>query len=117
MYGIESAKSLKMLIFKAEIDFSTPAYSYNIVGNVLANRTDLPHTQYMMTKILKSSIPSYGIDVPKDQFHEGIVFSQGIDSVESMHRVLKGLKIRAQCSSGNFYSCRHITQIETYLYS
>jgi hypothetical protein len=37
-----------------------------------------------MKKILKASIPSYGIDVPKNQFHKGIDFSQGIDFVESM---------------------------------
>jgi hypothetical protein len=44
----------------------------------------IPHTHHMPTTILKSSVPLYGIDVSKNQFHNGIDFSQGIDSVESM---------------------------------
>jgi hypothetical protein len=48
-----------------------------------------------MTAIIKSSIPLHGIDVYKNQFHKGIEFSQGADSVESIPGVLKSLKIRA----------------------
>jgi hypothetical protein len=55
------------------------------VGSVLINRGLLPsHTQHMTMTILKSSIPSHGIDDSKNQFHNGIDFSQGFDSVESM---------------------------------
>jgi hypothetical protein len=43
------------------------------VGNVLTNRGVLPpHTQPMTTTILKSSIPSHGIDASKIQFHNGL---------------------------------------------
>ncbi len=46
--------------------------------------------------ILKSSIPSHEIHASKNQFHNGIDFSQEIDSLESMPGVLKSLKIQAQ---------------------
>jgi hypothetical protein len=49
----------------------------------------------MTTKILKSSIPSHGIDVSKTQFYRGIDFLQGIYAVESMSRVFESLKILA----------------------
>jgi hypothetical protein len=49
----------------------------------------------MKMTILKSSIPSHGIDVSKNQFLNGIDFSQGIDSVQSMHGILKSPKIQA----------------------
>ncbi len=42
----------------------------------------------MTTTVQKSSIPSHGIDVSKNQFHNGIDFSEGIDSVKSMPGVL-----------------------------
>jgi hypothetical protein len=45
--------------------------------------------------ILKSSIPSHGIDAAKNQFHNGMDFSQGIDSVESKPGILKSPKIQA----------------------
>jgi hypothetical protein len=45
--------------------------------------------------IPKSSISSNGIYASKNKFHNGIDFSQGIDSVESMTGVLKSLKIQA----------------------
>ncbi len=54
----------------------------------------------MTTTFLKPSIPSHGIDVSKNQFQDEINFSQGIDSVESMPRVIKSLKIQAQLAGG-----------------
>ncbi len=51
-----------------------------------------PHSQHMTTTILKSSIPSNWINVTRNQFHNGIDFSQVIDSVESMPGVLKSWK-------------------------
>jgi hypothetical protein len=50
------------------------------VGNGLIKNGALPLHQRISTTILKSSIPSHGIDVSKNQFHNGIYFSQGIDS-------------------------------------
>jgi hypothetical protein len=52
-----------------------------LAGNVLIGV--FPHTQHSTATILKSSIPSHTKDVSKSQFHNGIDFSQGIDSVES----------------------------------
>jgi hypothetical protein len=48
----------------------------------------------MTMTILKSSISSNGIDASKNQFHNGIGFTQWIDSVESMPGILKSLKIQ-----------------------
>jgi hypothetical protein len=47
-------------------------------------------TQHMKTTILKSL--NSGIDVSKNQFHNGIDSLQAIDSVESMPRGLKSFK-------------------------
>jgi hypothetical protein len=41
--------------------------------------------------IMKSAIPSHEIDASKNKFHNGIHFSEGIDSVESMPGVIKSL--------------------------
>ncbi len=83
----------KMLIFTAGIDFSSPADSCHILfacwKRVEQIGVSLPHTQHMPTTILKSLIPSHEIDVSKNQFHNGIYFSQGIDSVELMQGALK----------------------------
>jgi hypothetical protein len=49
-----------------------------------------------MTILSFSIIPSHGVDASKNQIHNGIDFSQGIDSVVSMPGVLKSLKIQAQ---------------------
>ncbi len=49
-----------------------------------------------LLNLLKSSIPSHGMDASKNQSYNGIDFSQGIDSVESMPEVLKSYKILAQ---------------------
>jgi hypothetical protein len=51
----------------------------------------LPTAQHIITKILKSSIPSHRNDVSKNQFHNGKIFSQGIDSIESKPGALKKL--------------------------
>jgi hypothetical protein len=45
--------------------------------------------------ILNSSVPSQEFHAFKNQFHNRIDFSQGIDSVESMPGVLKSLEIQA----------------------
>jgi hypothetical protein len=49
----------------------------------------------MKMTILKSSIYSHGIDASRNQIHNGIDFSQRIDSVESMPGILKSPKIQA----------------------
>ncbi len=71
-----------MLIFKAGIKFSSHTLPYHIVS-VLEMcwpiGVSFPHTQHMTTIILKSSIPSHGIDVSKIQFHNGVNFSQDFD--------------------------------------
>ncbi len=54
-----------------------------------------PHTQHMMTTILKYLIHSHGIDVSKNQFHKVTYISQGIGSMEPMPGVLNSLKIVA----------------------
>ncbi len=69
-YEIESALSHEMLIFKAGIDFSSlPTAAYCLRGgNELKNVCS--HTQHIMMKaILKSSVPSRGIDYSKNQLH------------------------------------------------
>jgi hypothetical protein len=43
----------------------------------------------MTTTILNFSISSHGIDVSKNEFHNGIDFSQGIESVKSMTGVFR----------------------------
>ncbi len=98
-YGIELVMSHKMLNFKAGIDFSFPAYICHIVCLLEVCwpiGVSLSHRQHMTTTILKSSILSHGINVSKNQFHNGIYFSHGIDSVESKPGVLKSLIIRAR---------------------
>ena len=45
-----------------------------------------------LLNLLKSSIPSHGMDASKNQSYDGIDFSQGIDSVESMPEV--SLKVK-----------------------
>jgi hypothetical protein len=55
----------------------------------------LPYTQNMTMTILTSSVPSQEFHASKNQFHNGIDFSQGIDTVESMPGVLKSLEIQA----------------------
>ncbi len=45
--------------------------------------------QHVTMSILKSSIPSHGIDESKNLFHSGIDFLQGIDSMDSVPRFLK----------------------------
>ncbi len=90
--------SHKMLLFKAGIDFSSPAdscYIICVLEMCWSLGVSFPHTQHMTTTFLKSSIPSHGMDVFKNQFHNRIDFSQGIDSIESMPWILKRLKIRA----------------------
>jgi hypothetical protein len=72
----------KMFIFKAGINFHTlpTADIYCLhVGNDLLIEVYFSNTQQMTTTIMKSSIGG-----SKNQFHSGIDFSQGIDSVESM---------------------------------
>ncbi len=82
MYGVEPTMSHKMQIFKAGIDFASPwrqlPYCLN-VRNVFINRgaLPLPHTPNMKMAIV---IPSHGIDAAKNQFHNTIYFSVGIDS-------------------------------------
>jgi hypothetical protein len=102
--GIESDIYHKMLIFIAgmhrlfipcrQLPYCLP------VGNVLINRDALPPTtqiQHVTTMtIMKSSITSHDIDASKNKFHNGIDFSQGIDSVEAMPGVNKSLQIQAQ---------------------
>ncbi len=96
-YGTLSAMSHSMVIYKAEIDFSSPAASCSIVcvGNVLTNRGIFPHTKHMTTTIRKSSIPSYGVGASENQFHSRIDFSKEnrFNYVESMPGVLKSFEM------------------------
>jgi hypothetical protein len=88
-----------MLIFKAGIDFSSSADSCQIVCMLeMCRLTVMPfhHTQHVTMAIMKSSIPSHENDASKNQFQNGIDFSQGIDSVESLPGVIKSIKIQAQ---------------------
>ncbi len=71
-YGIESAKFLKFLIFKAGIDWFFPCLQLPYclrAGNVLSDcwpiGVSFPHTQHMKKTILKSSIPAHGSMSPK----------------------------------------------------
>jgi hypothetical protein len=45
--------------------------------------------------IVNSSVPSQEFHAFKNQFHNGIDFSQGIDSTESMPGVLKSFEFQA----------------------
>ncbi len=53
--------------------------------------SSFPHTQHMTTTILNTSVPSHGIGDSKNIFYNGKDFSQGSDSMESMHRILKNV--------------------------
>ncbi len=58
--------SHKMLIFKAEIIFSSPAAIFFTCWKCVDQQESRsPHTQQMTTTIMKSSIPSHGIYVSK----------------------------------------------------
>jgi hypothetical protein len=72
-----------MLIFKAEIDFSSRVGSCKIVSVLeMSYRWGVSsHTQHKTMTILKSSIPAHGIDAFRNQFHNGIDFPHGIGSV------------------------------------
>jgi hypothetical protein len=86
------AMSYNKLIFKAGIDFSSPADSCHFFACwkcVDQYRGVLPHTLHMLKTVMKSSFTSHGIAASKNQFDIGIDLSQGTDSVESMPWVLK----------------------------
>ncbi len=75
---------IDVLNFLYGIDFSFPADSCHIICVLKMCwpiGASFPHTQHMTITILKSSIPSHGIDVSKNQFHNVNDFSQRIESV------------------------------------
>ncbi len=86
-YGIESTMLHKMFVFKAGIDLSSSAVSCYFVcvfEMCWPIGESFPHTHYMTTASLYSSIPSREKAASKSQFHKGINFSQWIKSVEVM---------------------------------
>jgi hypothetical protein len=93
----------KMLFFEAGIDFSYPATVAICLrdGNCVDQWGRLSPTRNKRRfTILQSLIPLHGIDASNNQFHNGIDFSQGVDSVESMPRALQRLKNQAQIRFG-----------------
>jgi hypothetical protein len=70
-----------------------PSYCLHVRNVLTKIGVSFPHTHHTTMTILKSSIPSLGINVSKNQYHIRIDFLQATNSVELMPGLLKSLKI------------------------